>query len=68
MANIAGSVVGALVVAGAGAPVIYSALGIAAASGPAGWVVAGVGMAIYGIFSLFGCFKCNRNGINVLRF
>ena len=53
MANIGGGVVGALG-ASAGAAAIYSALGIAAASGPAGWVVAGVGMAIYGIFSLFG--------------
>lgn len=53
MANIGGGVVGALG-ASAGAAAIYSALGIAAASEPAGWVVAGVGMAIYGIFSLFG--------------
>ena len=45
---------GAAAGAGAGAAAIYSALGIAAASGPAGWVVAGVGVAIYGIFSLFG--------------
>ena len=52
-ANIGGGVVGALG-ASAGAAAIYSVLGIAAASGPAGWVVAGVGMAIYGIFSLFG--------------
>lgn len=53
MANIGGGVASVLG-ASAGAAAIYSALGIAAASGPAGWVVAGVGMAIYGIFSLFG--------------
>lgn len=52
-ANIGGGVVGVLG-AGAGAAAIYSALGIAAASGPAGWVVAGVGLAIYGVFSLLG--------------
>lgn len=52
-ANIGGGVVGVLG-AGAGAAVIYSALGITAASGPAGWVVAGVGLAIYGVFSLLG--------------
>ena len=53
LANIGGGVAGALG-AGTGAAAIYSALGIAAASGPAGWVVAGVGLAIYGVFSLFG--------------
>ena len=53
LANIGGGVAGALG-AGAGATAIYSALGIAAASGPAGWVVAGVGMAIFVVFSLFG--------------
>lgn len=53
LANIGGGVAGALG-AGAGAAAIYSALGIAAAAGPAGWVVAGVGLAIYGVFSLFG--------------
>lgn len=37
-----------------GANAVVTALGIAAASGPAGWVVAGVGVAIYGVFSLFG--------------
>lgn len=52
-ANIGGGVIGVLG-AGAGATAIYSALGIAAASGPAGWVVAGVGLAIYGVFSLLG--------------
>lgn len=53
LANIVGGVVGAWG-AGAGAAAIYSILGIAAASGPAGWVVAGVGLAIYGVFSLCG--------------
>lgn len=52
-ANIGGGV-GGVLGAGAGAAAIYSALGIAAASGPAGWVVAGVGLAIYGVFSLLG--------------
>lgn len=52
-ANIGGAVTGALG-AGAATGAIYSALGIAAASGPAGWVVAGVGLAIYGVFSLVG--------------
>lgn len=52
-ANVGGAIVGA---AGASAATatIYSALGVAAASGPAGWVVAGVGVAIYGLFSLLG--------------
>lgn len=52
-ANIGGGITAALG-AGAGAAALYSALGVAAASGPAGWVVAGVGLAIYGAFSLFG--------------
>lgn len=53
LANLGGAVVGATGAAAA-TTAIYSALGIAAASGPAGWVVAGVGIAIYGVFSLFG--------------
>jgi len=53
LANIGGGVAGYFG-AGVGATAIYSALGIAAASGPAGWVVAGVGLAIYGVFNLFG--------------
>lgn len=52
-ANLGGAIVGAAGAAG-GAAAIYSALGVAAASGPAGWVVAGVGLAIYGLFSAFG--------------
>lgn len=52
-ANLVGGIAGFLG-AGAGAAVIYSALGIAAASGPAGWVVAGVGIAIYTTISLLG--------------
>lgn len=51
--NIGGAVVGATGAAGATAA-IYAALGIATATGPAGWVVAGVGLAIYGLFSLAG--------------
>lgn len=53
ISNVGGAVVGATGAAAATAA-IYSALGIAAASGPAGWVVAGVGLAIYGLFSGFG--------------
>ncbi len=53
LANLGGAVVGATGAAAA-TTAIYSALGTAAASGPAGWVVAGVGIAIYGVFSLFG--------------
>lgn len=53
VANVAGGVIGSLGATG-GAAAIYSALGIAAASGPAGWVVAGVALAIYGVFSLIG--------------
>lgn len=52
-ANLGGAIAGATGAA-AGAAALYSLLGIAAASGPAGWVVAGVGMAIYGIFSALG--------------
>jgi len=52
-ANIGGAVIGALGATSATAA-IYSALGIAAAGGPAAWAVAGVGLAIYGLFSLFG--------------
>lgn len=51
--NVGGAVVGATGAASATAA-IYAALGIATANGPAGWVVAGVGLAIYGLFSLAG--------------
>lgn len=49
--NVGGAVVGATGAAGVTAA-IYAALGIA--TGPAGWVVAGVGLTIYGLFSLAG--------------
>lgn len=53
LANLGGAALG---VTGATATTaaIYSVLGIAVASGPAGWAVASVGVAIYGLFSLFG--------------
>lgn len=51
--NVGGAVVGVTGAAGATAA-IYAALGIATATGPAGWVVASVGLAIYGLFSLAG--------------
>lgn len=52
-AKVGGAFVGTLG-ASAATAAIYSALGISAASGPVGWVVVGVGLAIYGLFSLFG--------------
>lgn len=53
LANIGGGVVAYLGAEAASASIL-AALGIAAGTGPAGWIVAGVGLAIYGVFSLLG--------------
>lgn len=46
--------IGGAIVASFSTAAIKSALGIAIGTGPAGWIVAGVGLAIYGLFSAFG--------------
>lgn len=53
LAKIGGAIASVLGAEAASAPII-AALGLASSTGPVGLIVAGVGFAIYGVFSLFG--------------